>query len=181
MEKELKNISRFLSLVLRHEPSKIDIQLDENGWISVEELLLKLNKFGYTINIDGLNEIVETNDKQRFSFNDNKDKIRANQGHSINVDLELKETKPLDILYHGTGLKFVDSILEQGLNKQERHHVHLSSNIETAETIGKRKGKHVIFKISAKEMFDDGYKFYLSENNVWLTDDVPVKYLEKCS
>ena len=153
MEKELKNISRLLSLVLRHEPSKIDIELDENGWISVDELLLKLNKFGYNINRDGLNEIVETNDKQRFSFNDNKDKIRANQGHSINVDLELKETKPLDILYHGTGLKFVDSILEQGLTKQERHHVHLSSNIETAENVGKRKGKHVIFKISAKEMF----------------------------
>jgi putative RNA 2'-phosphotransferase len=176
-EKETTRISKFLSLVLRHKPEAIGLTLDENGWADVGELIDKMNGHNYKITRDILNSVVVTNNKQRFSFNGDKTKIRANQGHSIQVELDLKEMTPPEYLYHGTGEKAVTSILKTGLQKRARHHVHLSGDIATAITVGSRHGKPKVFTVAALQMLRDGYKFYLSENNVWLTDQVPVQYL----
>ncbi len=170
-------LGKFISLVLRHKPQTINLTLDKNGWASVDELISGMNKFGKRINIETLTRIVNENDKNRYSFSEDKKKIRANQGHSINVDLELKEVVPPEYLYHGTATKFVVDIFKQGLKKQNRQHVHLSSDIETATKVGSRHGFPKVLKILAKNMYDDGYKFYLSENGVYLTDNVPKKYL----
>jgi putative RNA 2'-phosphotransferase len=175
MEKNLKSTSKFLSLVLRHKPEEIGLVLDENGWASVDELIEKINAKGNKIDIDLLNEIVETNDKKRFAFNDDKTKIRASQGHSIEIDLQ--PSLPPDVLYHGTASRFVESILKEGLTKQQRQHVHLSEKLETATAVGARHGKPTILIIDAKQMHEDGFLFYKSENNVWLTDCVGVKYI----
>jgi putative RNA 2'-phosphotransferase len=177
MEKQLKHISKLMSLVLRHQPEAIGLQLDENGWANVEELIQKINANGTRVDIATILIVVETNDKKRFGFNEDKTMIRANQGHSIEVDLNLKPSIPPDILYHGTADRFVDSILKEGLTKQQRQHVHLSRQIETARAVGTRHGKPVILHINAKAMQDDGYLFYESENNVWLVDTVPTKYI----
>lgn len=169
----------FLSLILRHKPEVIGITLDKNGWADVSELINGVNATGrYKLDMPLLEKIVLTNDKQRYSFNSDRTKIRANQGHSIKVDVELKETTPPEILYHGTGMKYVESIRETGLLPKSRLHVHLSTDIETAEYIGKRHGTPHIFKVFSGEMFKQGYVFYLSENNVWLTDNVPVEFIE---
>jgi putative RNA 2'-phosphotransferase len=177
MEKNLKSTSRFLSLVLRHKPEEIGLQLDENGWASVDELIEKVNAKGNNVDIDLLNEIVETNDKKRFAFNDDKTKIRASQGHSIEIDLALQPIAPPDVLYHGTATRFVESILKEGLIKQQRQHVHLSEKLETATAVGARHGKPTILIVDAKQMYEDGFLFYKSENNVFLTDCVGVKYI----
>ncbi len=179
MEKNLKSTSKFLSLVLRHKPEEIGLQLDENGWASVDELIEKVNAKGNKIDINLLNEIVETNDKKRFAFNDDKTKIRASQGHSIEIDLDLHPSLPPDILYHGTATRFVESILKEGLTKQQRQHVHLSDKLATATAVGARHGKPTILIVGAKQMQEDGFLFYKSENNVWLTDNVEVKYISK--
>ncbi len=171
-----KDISRFLSLILRHKPETIGIKLDENGWANVTELLNKINK-GVTFEM--LEEIVETNDKKRFAFNEDKTKIRASQGHSVKVDLELMVLAPPNILYHGTADRFVDSIINEGIKVKSRTHVHLSDNYETAVNVGSRHGRVVVLEIDAKRMWDDGYKFYLSENKVWLADGVPSKYINE--
>ncbi len=171
-----RDMSKFLSLVLRHKPETIGLELDLNGWADVAELLSKI-KNGMTVEI--LEEIVLTNDKQRFTFNENKTKIRANQGHSLNVDLGLKASNPPDMLYHGTAEGFLKSIMETGINKTNRNHVHLSECAETAISVGNRYGKPVLLKIDSKRMYMDGYKFYVSENNVWLTESVPVIYIIK--
>lgn len=171
--------SKFISLLLRHKPEVINLTLDNNGWANVDELLDKLNKSGYDMDFNELKEIVVTNDKQRFTFNEDETKIRANQGHSINVDLELKEEVPPDVLYHGTATRFLNSILEKGLLKQSRNHVHLSSSIDTALNVGKRYGTPVILIIDAKRMYRDGKKFYLSKNSVWLVDYVAPEYIKK--
>jgi putative RNA 2'-phosphotransferase len=177
-EKETTRISKFLSLVLRHKPKAIGLTLNENGWADVEELIDKMNEHNFKITRDILDNVVATNNKQRFSFNNDKTKIRANQGHSVQVDLDLQEMVPPEYLYHGTGENSISSILRTGLQKRARHHVHLSTDIKTATTVGKRHGKPAIFIIAAQQMQQDGYSFYLSENNVWLTDKVPVKYLK---
>jgi putative RNA 2'-phosphotransferase len=179
MQKNVKSTSKFLSLVLRHKPEEIGLLLDENGWASVDELIQKINAKGNNIDIDLLNEIVETNDKKRFAFNDDKTKIRASQGHSIEIDLALEPSLPPNILYHGTATRFVESILKEGLTKQQRQHVHLSEKLETATKVGARHGKPVILIVNAKQMQEDGFLFYKSENNVWLTDNVGVKYISK--
>src|SRR4051794_22139330 len=177
-EKEITKIGKFLSLVLRHKPEAIELHLNENGWADVEELINKMNKHNLRITRDILNNVVATNNKQRFAFNDDKTKIRSNQGHSIQVDLHLKEENPPTYLYHGTGEKAVAYILKTGLQKRARHHVHLSGDIPTAIAVGKRHGKPKVFIVSALQMQQDGYIFYLSENKVWLTDHVPVQYLK---
>ncbi|MCW3092212.1 MAG: 2-phosphotransferase [Ferruginibacter sp.] len=177
MEKQLQHISKLMSLVLRHQPEAIGLQLDENGWANVEQLIEKINANGTKVDIATILTVVETNDKQRFSLNENKTMIRANQGHSIGVDLNLKPSIPPDILYHGTAERFLDAILKEGLTKQKRQHVHLSWQIETAKAVGIRHGKPVILHINAKAMHDDGYLFYVSENNVWLVDAVPTQYI----
>jgi putative RNA 2'-phosphotransferase len=179
MEKNLKSTSKFLSLVLRHNPAQIGLVLDENGWANVDELVKKVNAKGTNIDIDLLNKIVESNDKKRFAFNDDKTKIRASQGHSIEIDLALEPSLPPNILYHGTATRFVESILKEGLKKQQRQHVHLSEKLETATAVGARHGKPVILIVDAKQMQEDGLLFYKSENNVWLTDNVEVKYIKQ--
>jgi putative RNA 2'-phosphotransferase len=173
-EKENIKISKFLSLVLRHQPETIGIDLDENGWTDVEELIKKSNNAGVQFNPEILKHVVDTNSKKRFSFNETFDKIRASQGHSVEVDLGYTATTPPEILYHGTAIKSVDSILISGLKKRDRHHVHLSSDIETAAKVGQRHGKAFVFEVFAGRMRHDKFEFYLSENGVWLTDNVPV-------
>jgi putative RNA 2'-phosphotransferase len=179
MQKNVKSSSKFLSLVLRHKPEEIGLLLDENGWASVDELIQKINAKGNNIDIDFLDEIVDTNDKKRFAFNDDKTKIRASQGHSIEIDLDVKPSIPPNVLYHGTATRFVESILKEGLSKQQRQHVHLSEKLETATAVGARHGKPVILIVDAKQMQEDGLLFYQSENNVWLTDNVEVKYIKQ--
>jgi putative RNA 2'-phosphotransferase len=177
-EKEIKSTSKFLSLVLRHSPETIHLKLDENGWADVEELITKCNRHNKQLNLDVLNVVVETNDKKRFAFNEDKTKIRASQGHSIIVELNLNEALPLDYLYHGTVQASIDGIKEKGLQKMSRQHVHLSKDKETAVKVGSRRGKPIVLRIDSKTMHADGFKFYLSENEVWLTDEVPLKYIE---
>jgi putative RNA 2'-phosphotransferase len=177
-EKETTRISKFLSLVLRHKPEAIGLALDENGWVDVTELIDKMNRHNFKITRDILNSVVANNNKQRFSFSDNKTKLRANQGHSIRVELQLKEANPPEYLYHGTVEKAVPSILKTGLEKRLRQHVHLSTEIDTAKAVGKRHGKPKVFIVAAQQMQQDGFVFYLSENNVWLTNHVPVQYLK---
>lgn len=170
-------ISKFLSLVLRHQPELIGIQLDQNGWADVAVLIEKINTHGIKIDLTILNHIVATNPKKRFAFNETRDKIRASQGHSIEIELGYTNQQPPEILYHGTGEKTVASILQSGLEKRNRQHVHLSADITTAIKVGQRHGKPKIFKVLAQQMFNDNYIFYISDNGVWLTDSVPPKYL----
>lgn len=176
-EKAAKSISKFLSFVLRHSPEAIGLKLDENGWADVEELIAKSSKDGNSLDVELLDYIVENNDKKRFTFNEDKTKIRASQGHSISVELKLNEAEPLEFLYHGTVEKFLESIKKEGLQKMSRQHVHLSKDKETAIKVGGRRGVPQILTIKSGEMFKDGFKFYLSENNVWLTDEIPAKYI----
>ncbi|WEK68796.1 MAG: RNA 2'-phosphotransferase [Candidatus Chryseobacterium colombiense] len=177
-EQQKKKISKFISLVLRHKPEIINLKLDENGWTDVEELITKSKRDSHEgFTFEELNEIVETNDKKRFIFNEDKTKIRANQGHSIDIDLALKPQQPPEFLYHGTAQTNIDSILEKGIEKRNRQHVHLSQDKETATKVGMRHGKPVILTIRTGKMAEDGILFYLSENNVWLTDFVDAKYI----
>ena len=177
-EKTAKNISKFLSLVLRHSPETIELKLDENGWADVEELIAKCSTNGNSLNQELLDYVVENNDKKRFAFNEDKTKIRASQGHSISVELNLNETEPSEFLYHGTVEKFLENIKKEGLQKMSRQHVHLSKDRETAVKVGSRRGVPQILTVRSGEMFKDGYTFYLSDNNVWLTDEVPAKYIQ---
>lgn len=172
----LKETSKFISLILRHKPETIGITLDEHGWANVDELIAGIAKT-HPIDMAILGQIVAEDEKQRYSFNEDKTLIRANQGHSIPVDVELEEKQPPEILYHGTGEKYVSSINEQGLIPKSRLYVHLSGDEETARKVGQRHGKPVIYKVKSGEMYNDGYKFFRSVNGVWLTKSVPVKYL----
>lgn len=174
----MKNISRLLSLVLRHKPEVIGITLDKNGWVSIDELIekLKLRK-DTSVTFEHLQEIIDTNDKQRFAFNSDKTMIRASQGHSVKVDLKLSNEKPPINLFHGTVEKSLESIFKTGLTKMKRHAVHLSEDLKTADVVGSRRGKSIILTIKSGLMFFDGYKFQKSENGVWLTDIVPSKYI----
>ncbi|MGA0556618.1 RNA 2'-phosphotransferase [Larkinella sp. VNQ87] len=176
-EKQLTHISKFLSLVLRHQPELIGIQLDENGWSDVDSLLEKVNNYGLKLDKETLEHVVNTNAKKRFALDKTINRIRANQGHSINIELGYSSQKPPEILFHGTSEQAVSSILQTGLEKRSRHHVHLSSDIETALKVGQRHGKPVVLKILAGQMHRDNVEFYQSDNGVWLTDHVPVKYL----
>ncbi len=174
----LKETSKFISLILRHKPETIGITLDEHGWADVSELIEGINKTT-PFNMQMLEEIVSTDNKQRYSFNDDKTLIRANQGHSIPVDVELKKTVPSEVLYHGTGEKYVTSIDKEELIPKSRLYVHLSKDEETALNVGKRHGKPVVYKVNAKRMAEDGYEFFLSVNGVWLTKAVPKEYLSR--
>jgi len=169
--------SKFLSLILRHKPEAIGISLDRHGWADVNELIDGMNKHATSMNMSMLEEIVRTDSKQRYSFNEDKTKIRANQGHSIKVDVELEEKEPPSILYHGTATRFLGNITKQGLLPMSRLYVHLSKDMETATKVGIRHGSPVILEVDAEKMYKDGYKFYLSDNGVWLTEKVPPQYL----
>lgn len=175
--KSYEKMSKFLSLILRHKPEEIGLKLDREGYIKVNELIEAVNKSGRELNEDILADIVHKDSKKRYSFNKGYDKIRANQGHSIKVDLGLPQAAPKSKLYHGTVNKSVKSINEKGLLKGSREHVHLSESINDAKEVGKRRGKPVVYEIDTLKMIKDGYVFYLSENDVWLTSNIPAKYL----
>lgn len=174
----LTETSRYIALILRHKPETIGITLDEHGWADVGELIKGVSRT-HQLTMEILEKIVITDDKQRFSFNEDKSLIRANQGHSVSVDVELKESIPPKILYHGTGEKYVPSIDRTGLISKSRLYVHLSDNSNTAIKVGSRHGKPVVYTVDTQGMIEDGYIFYLSANGVWLTKAVPVEYLEK--
>lgn len=171
--------SKFLSLVLRHKPQTIGIQLDEAGWVKVDTLLEALNQHpaGKFISRETLNTVVANNDKQRFCFSDDGTRIRARQGHSVDVDLGYERAKPPETLFHGTPKQFVASIRESGLKKMNRHHVHLHADVETSRLVGARRGEPVLLTIHAGEMHRREYMFYVTENNVWLTDHVLVEFI----
>lgn len=163
-------------MVLRHKPDAVGIKLDTHGWAEVSAIVSAFSKMG-AFTVAMLNEIVRDDEKKRYSFSADGTKIRANQGHSVKVDVELKEAVPPEVLYHGTGRKYVESINKEGLLPRQRLYVHLSGDVETALKVGKRHGESFVYKILAGKMVDAGYKFYLSENGVWLTKAVPVKFL----
>lgn len=175
----LNCVSKYISLILRHKPETIGISLDEHGWANVSDLVKGIGRSYPEFDFETLEKIVATDSKGRYSFNEDKTKIRANQGHSIPVDVELKESQPPEFLYHGTGKKYVESIDKIGLIPKSRLYVHLSKDVTTAEQVGKRHGKEIVYQVNAGQMYMDGYKFFLSVNNVWLTKEVPVKYLER--
>ncbi|MBK8563768.1 MAG: RNA 2'-phosphotransferase [Saprospiraceae bacterium] len=175
--KDLVKSSKLIALVLRHRPDKIGLELDKNGWVATTELLQQLKEHGHRFDLELLKEVVETNDKKRFVFSEDFAKIRANQGHSVEVDLNLEPKTPPSFLFHGTAEKNLGSIKESGLVKGSRHHVHLSAEEETAKKVGSRHGKPVVLTVHAGEMRMDGHQFFQSENGVWLTDAVPAKYL----
>ena len=169
-------LGRFLSLVLRHEPGAAGITLDKNGWADVEELLAGVRHTGRQIDMDTLERIVRENNKQRYSFNEDHTKIRANQGHSVQVDVELKETAPPQYLFHGTASRFLPAIQREGIRKMDRQYVHLSSDFQTALSVGRRHGSPVVLTVDASAMARDGVTFYLSENDVWQCEYVSPKY-----
>ena len=171
-------ISKYIALILRHKPEEIGIKLDEHGWANVEELIKGL-QVNNDFSMEDLEEIVREDSKGRYSFNEDKTLIRANQGHSVKVDVELKEAIPPKILYHGTGEKYTKAIDEIGLIPKTRLYVHLSKDEKTAMSEGSRHGKPAIYTVETEKMVLDGYKFYLSVNGVWLVESVPVKYLKR--
>jgi putative RNA 2'-phosphotransferase len=173
MNKDLVKQSKFLSLVLRHQPEKANLTMDSEGWVDVNELLKKCN-----LTKSVLDEIVATNDKKRFAYSSDGKQIRASQGHSIDIDLKLAPKDPPEYLYHGTANHFISSIMKDGLHKMKRQHVHLSQTKETAVKVGSRHGKPTVLKVKSQEMKKDGFEFFLSDNGVWLVDNVPVKYIE---
>jgi putative RNA 2'-phosphotransferase len=177
-EKSLTATSKFLSLVLRHQPEVVGMQLDDEGWLDINQLISNANERGKALSLELLHEVVATSDKKRFALSDDGLRIRANQGHSLaNVDLKLDEAKPPQTLYHGTVAAFLEIIRATGLQKRSRNHVHLSSDVATATKVGSRRGKPTILQIDAAAMHQQGHLFYLSANGVWLVDAVPPQYL----
>jgi putative RNA 2'-phosphotransferase len=175
----LVTVSKCVSKYLRHEPEALGLTLEPGGWVPVADLLAGAAKIGFPITREELDQVVAENDKQRFSFDDTRTKIRANQGHSTEVDLQLRVVEPPGQLFHGTVGKFLDAILAEGLKKMDRHDVHLSKDVETATKVGQRRGKPVILVIESGQMAADGFKFRVSDNGVWLTDHVPPKYIRQ--
>ena len=175
----LIKISKYLSKHLRHQPERLGIKLAPGGWVPVDELLAACARNQFPISREELNEVVANNDKKRFSFDSTGTSIRANQGHSVEVDLQLEPVVPPDVLYHGTAQGSVEAILQTGLSKISRHHVHLSRDIATAKAVGARHGKPVVFAVDAAAMYQAGYTFYCSDNGVWLVEYVPPEYLQK--
>ena len=178
--KPLRETSKLIALALRHKPEAVGITLDAHGWADAQALINGVNaQSGYRLTPELLEEIVATDEKQRYAFNEDHTKIRANQGHSIPVDVELEQRTPPDVLYHGTGEKYKDAIDRQGLIPKSRLYVHLSADVDTARKVGSRHGRPVIYAVDCSKMVEDGYAFYLSANRVWLTKRVPAKYLSK--
>lgn len=170
-------ISKYLSFVLRHNPDSVSIKLDGGGWTDVENLIQQAKQKDMRITFDEIRTVVKKNDNQRFSLSEDGLKIRANYGHSIAVDLGYSPAEPPDILYHGTAVRNLKAIHDNGLTKGSRQYVHLSPDIETAIRVGRRHGKPVVLKVQSGQMHLDGHKFYLSESGIWLTEHVPPEYL----
>lgn len=173
-----KKLGQYLSLILRHKPEVIGIQLDEHGWAKVDELIAGIRKTQF-MDQTLLEKLVAEDEKGRYAFNDDKTLIRANQGHSIPVDVGLKEVQPPEVLWHGTGEKYVASIDREDLISKSRLYVHLSADFQTALKVGSRHGKPVVYAVDARRMHEEGYVFILSVNGVWLTQRVPMAYLKK--
>ena len=174
---ELTTISKFMSLVLRHQPQRIGLGLDGAGWADIDDLLARAATAGRAITRDQLNEVVATSDKRRFALSDDGTRIRANQGHSIDVDLGLAPLQPLAFLFHGTASRFVESIMATGLERRSRHHVHLTSNPATGEAVGRRYGQPVVLRIASGAMAAQGHVFLRSANDVWLVEAVPPNFI----
>ena len=172
-----KSKSKFLSLILRHKPELIGIALDEKGWADIEELIDKAQLHGFEITLDELHAIIASNDKQRFAVSSDQKRIRANQGHSVKVDLQLQPSIPPPVLYHGTAERNLASIKAQGILKGKRHHVHLSTDQKTAFAVGSRYGKPIIIVVDTQTMSNNNFIFFQTANEVWLTDFVPAQYL----
>ncbi len=178
MNKQLEKKSKFLSYILRHQPEAIGITLDSNGWINIDNLILQANQYNEYLTREIIEQVVKSSDKKRFTISDDGLKIRAAQGHSTKqVEINHAEQIPPEFLYHGTATRFIDSIKEQGLISGNRHYVHLSVDEQTAILVGQRHGKPIVIKIKALLMFEQGFKFYLSDNGVWLTKQVPSQFL----
>lgn len=177
-EKEIIRTSKFLSLVLRHEPERIGLKLGEAGWVGVAELLHAVNANGVTLTLAQLQHIVATSDKKRFAFSEDGQRIRANQGHSVEVDLQYPPQTPPEILYHGTATRFLDGIRKDGLQKMGRHDVHLSAETKVTLQVGGRHGKPVLLTIRAGDMQRAGFVFRCSANGVWLVNHVPPQFIE---
>ncbi|QEL20339.1 RNA 2'-phosphotransferase [Limnoglobus roseus] len=175
---DIVRTSKFLSLVLRHKPEEIGLTLDANGWADVEELIRLTNAHGVSLTRPLLEQVVAENDKKRFAFSDDGRRIRASQGHSVEVDLALPPSEPPAELFHGTATRFLDSIRASGLHSANRQHLHLSPDAITATKVGQRHGKPVILIVRAGEMFAAGHQFFLSANGVWLTERVPVEFID---
>ncbi len=172
-------VSKYLSKHLRHQPERLGLQLEPGGWVAVEQLLAACAERRFPITRAELDEVVATNDKQRFSFDPSGTLIRANQGHSVDIDLQLEPSMPPDELYHGTGERTAAAIASAGILKMSRHHVHLSADMTTARSVGARHGHPVVFAVDTRAMQRDGYTFYRSANGVWLVDRVPPRYLRR--
>ena len=177
-DKEIKKISKRMSLALRHKPDALDLQLDEQGWTTVDALIKGFHNKGIELSLERLQQVVSENNKKRFTFNEDGTMIRANQGHSINIDLGFAPTTPPPTLFHGTATRFLNSIKAAGLEKRSRQHVHLSADKDTASQVGKRHGKLVILIVRSAEMQERGFEFYLSKNGVWLTDHIPAEFID---
>lgn len=177
-ERETVKTSKFLSLILRHEPGRVGLRLGEAGWVDVDELLEAVNRHGVALSLEQLQHVVATSDKKRFAFSEDGRRIRANQGHSVEVDLQYAPQTPPEILYHGTAVQFVESIRRHGLQRMERHDVHLSVDPQTTLQVGSRRGKPVLLKIRAGEMHRAGHVFSCSANGVWLVPEVPSRFIE---
>lgn len=178
MDAQLVRLSKFLSLVLRHQPQQYGLTLDDHGWAHIDDLITVANRVGVPLTHEALQQVVAQNDKQRFAISADGRAIRARQGHSITVDLELRALEPPAHLYHGTAERFVPSIHAQGLLRRSRQHVHLSPDVPTAIKVGQRHGKPVVLMVQSGVMYRDGYHFYQAENGVWLVDAVPTVYSE---
>jgi putative RNA 2'-phosphotransferase len=176
-EKRKVRVSKFLSKHLRHTPADIGLTLGPGGWVAVDLLLAAAARHQCPITRAELDEVVATSDKTRFAFDGTGTRIRANQGHSVEVDLQLEPADPPAVLYHGTAEPALPAILASGLLKMNRHHVHLSRDAVTAVKVGSRHGKPVVLAVAAGKMAGDGFEFFVSANGVWLVDRVPPEYL----
>jgi putative RNA 2'-phosphotransferase len=175
----LVKTSKYLSRHLRHDPARLGLTLEPGGWVAVDALLRACADHSFALTREELEEVVRRNDKRRFSFDASGTRIRANQGHSVEIDLGLEPVAPPEVLYHGTGIGSVDSIMRGGLERQGRHHVHLSADVPTAERVGSRHGRPVVLAVAAGRMAADGHLFFVSANGVWLTEEVPADYLQQ--
>lgn len=176
---DITTASKYLSLVLRHKPDLLNLKMDSEGWVSVDDLIRNFNaRQNWRMKRVDLDKVVEENNKKRFAYSADGTKIRASQGHSINIDLNLPESVPEDMLYHGTAKRFLNGIMKEGLKKMDRQHVHLSDNLKTAYSVSSRHGEPIVLVVHAGTMHKNGFKFYKSENGVWLTDNVPKQYLD---
>jgi putative RNA 2'-phosphotransferase len=178
MDADLTRVSKFLSLVLRHKPEEIGLMLDGQGWAEVDELIACAGRHGRRLDRALIRRVVETNDKKRFALSDDGSRIRASQGHSVEVDLALEPRTPPEVLFHGTATRFLESIRNQGLHAGGRNHVHLSLDEATATKVGARHGRPVVLRVRSGEMARAGMIFYLSDNGVWLTGSVPAEFID---